>query len=148
MNNTSSSIKNIFNHFDMNTIDLNTFFMNHMKNGILENDTASGILEESNKKIYTKLGEISKKIINIEEEHLCVCEKCLKKFKTKEDLKYHYQFHLTSKTFHCEYINCGKIYKSKENLVLHIKNIHLKLKPYRCRFCDSSFSHRNGKNLE
>lgn len=40
---------------------------------------------------------------------------------------------------------CGKIYRSKENLILHFKNIHLGKKPYKCEFCNCSFSHRNGK---
>jgi hypothetical protein len=39
---------------------------------------------------------------------------------------------------------CIKVYKSKENLTLHYKNIHLKLKPYSCKYCTSVFSHRNG----
>ncbi len=41
---------------------------------------------------------------------------------------------------------CGKIYKAKENLILHYKNIHLGKKPYKCEFCDCCFSHRNGKS--
>ena len=40
---------------------------------------------------------------------------------------------------------CGKIYRSKENLILHYKNIHLGKKPYKCEFCNCLFSHRNGK---
>ena len=41
---------------------------------------------------------------------------------------------------------CGKIYRSKENLTLHYKNIHLGKKPYKCEFCNCCFSHRNGKS--
>jgi hypothetical protein len=33
----------------------------------------------------------------------------------------------SSKMFRCSYHNCGKTYKSKENLTLHIKNKHLKI---------------------
>jgi hypothetical protein len=53
-------------------------------------------------------------------------------------------FH-SEKQFECEYENCIKIYKSKENLSLHIKNIHMNIKPYSCRYCNALFSHRNGK---
>jgi len=49
------------------------------------------------------------------------------------------------KRFTCEYENCKKVYKSKENLKLHNKNVHLQEKPYACIFCDKKFSHRNGK---
>jgi uncharacterized C2H2 Zn-finger protein len=56
----------------------------------------------------------------------------------------HIKKKIRTKSFNCEVNGCGKIYRSKENLSLHIKNIHLNLKPYRCRFCSSTFTHRNG----
>ena len=49
------------------------------------------------------------------------------------------------KVYKCEYANCNKIYRSKENLNLHIQNIHQKLKPYQCSYCPMKFSHRNGR---
>jgi hypothetical protein len=49
------------------------------------------------------------------------------------------------KKFKCNWIDCPKEYRSKENLTLHLKNVHLKIKPYKCRFCLLKFSHRNGK---
>ena len=52
---------------------------------------------------------------------------------------------LLNKNFPCSFIGCKKFYKSKENLTLHFKNIHLKEKPYSCKYCKSVFSHRNGK---
>ena len=52
---------------------------------------------------------------------------------------------LPKKSFSCDIDNCLKTYKSRENLNLHVKNIHHKIKPYNCRFCEASFSHRNGK---
>lgn len=51
----------------------------------------------------------------------------------------------TVRVFRCEEEGCGKVYKSKENLNLHIQNSHLNKKPYKCQYCDNSYSHRNGK---
>ena len=45
--------------------------------------------------------------------------------------------------FRCEI--CFKAYKSKENMQLHISNKHLGIKPYKCIYCEKTFSHRNGK---
>lgn len=47
--------------------------------------------------------------------------------------------------FHCNFPNCKKLYKTKENLQLHHKNIHLNQKPYNCVYCDKKFSHRTGR---
>ena len=40
----------------------------------------------------------------------------------------------------------NNIYKSRENLFFHIQNVHLKQKSYACKYCENSFSHRNGLN--
>ena len=49
------------------------------------------------------------------------------------------------KEFRCSNEGCNKIYKTRENLKLHVMNIHQKCKPYKCLFCEAFFSHRNGK---
>jgi hypothetical protein len=51
----------------------------------------------------------------------------------------------TKNEFLCHFYPCTKIYKSRENLDLHIQNYHLNLKPYQCELCEKRFSHRNGK---
>lgn len=66
------------------------------------------------------------------------CKKGSNFFKTSSNGK-------VIKNFPCTENNCDKVYKSKENLILHYKNIHLKEKPYSCIYCASRFSHRNGK---
>jgi hypothetical protein len=77
----------------------------------------------------------------------CEYVNCHKTFKFKWILDRHYLSHKPHKHFKCTYEDCGKSYKSKENLTLHIKNIHLKEKPYSCRYCSSVFSHRNGNRI-
>ena len=118
--------------------------MNKVKTLIVEKEDPQETKEfdESIRKNESNLKDI--KILNHNPLHICNFYKCFRKFKTKDNLKDHYKSHMTSKAFLCEFSGCEKIYKSKENLILHIKNIHLKLKPYRCRFCDTFFSHRNG----
>lgn len=49
------------------------------------------------------------------------------------------------KVYKCEYEGCPKVYRSRENLKLHIQNIHKKQKPYQCNYCVLRFSHRNGR---
>ena len=49
------------------------------------------------------------------------------------------------KKYKCTYPNCTKVYRSKENLKLHYQNIHNKIKPYQCSYCPLKFSHRNGR---
>jgi hypothetical protein len=84
---------------------------------------------------------------NILKPFPCFYENCKKSFKYKWILDRHFLSHKSIKIFNCTYKSCIKSYKSKENLTLHIKNIHLKIKPYSCRFCPSLFSHRNGNCL-
>jgi hypothetical protein len=74
----------------------------------------------------------------------CNFDNCLKSFDQKWILDRHITSHFPFRHFKCEYEDCSKAYKSKENLLLHQKNKHLGVKPYKCRFCDSKFSHRNG----
>jgi aspartate carbamoyltransferase regulatory subunit len=49
--------------------------------------------------------------------------------------------------FKCNFNNCGKSYKSKENLTIHYQNKHEGIKPFKCSFCNNMFSQRNGKNI-
>lgn len=86
---------------------------------------------ESSKNLKEKMMEMKERMINAQATFEEVKEKGLKKEKLK--------------LFKCNYQGCMKAYKSKENLTLHFKNIHLKEKPYSCKFCKATFSHRNGK---
>ena len=47
--------------------------------------------------------------------------------------------------FKCPFSQCLKFYHSNENLMIHIKNKHLNIKPFKCSFCNFSYSHRYGK---
>jgi len=75
-----------------------------------------------------------------------ICEICSMTFKHDWIYEKHILSHKAKSKFHkCSKEGCNKSYKSKENLILHFKNFHLKEKPYKCNYCDLHFSHRNGK---
>lgn len=48
----------------------------------------------------------------------------------------------------CDFENCKKKYKAKENLIMHIKNKHFCERPCICNVCRKSYSHRSGKYKE
>ncbi len=75
---------------------------------------------------------------------LCPHNDCGKAYSLERVLQMHLKTHTEKKFYKCHYMNCDKSYKSKENLNLHIKNKHLGMKPYKCSYCDSNFTHRNG----
>ena len=75
----------------------------------------------------------------------CNFDGCIKSFDQKWILDRHVSSNFPFRHFKCEYEDCSKAYKSKENLLLHQKNKHLGVKPYQCRFCHLKFSHRNGR---
>lgn len=91
----------------------------------------------------SSIGEVRCEVL--EKNFTCNYENCNKTFKFRWILDRHYLSHKAAKLYKCTFKGCTKSYKSKENLTLHFKNIHLKEKPYNCKFCPSVFSHRNGK---
>ncbi len=100
-------------------------------------------LEESEDKIKEK--QEKENSMKDTKSFYCKYDNCQKSFKFRWILDRHYLSHKPNKLFLCNYEACEKSYKSKENLTLHIKNIHLKEKPYSCKYCSSVFSHRNGR---
>lgn len=102
-----------------------------------------------NKKIKNKKDKTSvdNKRSNLNDDSECNNQR--DSFENNEDKKTNYSNGNKTdsnklKLFKCSYAGCAKAYKSKENMILHMKNIHLKEKPYTCKFCNVSFSHRNG----
>ena len=75
----------------------------------------------------------------------CIYPECGKKLKNKTTLRKHYIRHFKFMSYFCHFFPCNKIFKTRENLDLHIVNFHIKMKPYICNFCPKEFSHRNGK---
>ena len=78
---------------------------------------------------------------------VCDFDYCGMAFRHKWIFLKHLSAHLTCKFFKCLDEKCNKLYKSKEYLNLHIKNIHEGIKPYKCQYCSLEFSHRNGNIL-
>ena len=85
---------------------------------------------------------------SIKPKLICHFENCKMVFRHNWIYERHLNSHSNFKFFKCQIIECHKSYKSKENLKLHIKNIHEGIKPYQCSYCELKFSHRNGKFLK
>lgn len=75
---------------------------------------------------------------------ICYFKECGMAFRHKWIFEKHLSSHIDGKFFKCPEPECNKLYKSKENLNLHMKNIHEGIKPYQCKYCSIRFSHRNG----
>jgi hypothetical protein len=98
-----------------------------------------------NFKLFSK--EETLKTLEDHEDHCslqCIFDNCREVVSSKSEIEDHYEKHIKVRLYKCDYEGCEKVYRSKENMTLHFKNVHLKLKPYKCRFCTSTFSHRNG----
>ncbi len=111
-------------------------YLNSKINGCLEN---SCDLIKQAKTAFFMIEKIKEINNNINSFNYMKAKKRFKRVKLRENEgKY---------LFDCSVKGCGKKYTTKENLNLHISNVHLHVKPYNCSFCKKIFSHRNGKLL-
>ena len=53
--------------------------------------------------------------------------------------------HTGEKPFKCDYHNCGKEFRWKQNLSVHLRT-HTGEKPFNCLFCGKSFTQRSSCN--
>ena len=136
--NESDSVNYISNfENDLNLFSENIFSL------ISNVENLKNLMNENNKKPFQKFIIIKPKNnsfktsdnISTQTEDSIIKENKIRKIKKKYTKK-------EIKLFKCI---CGKVFHSKENQILHFKNIHLKQKPYKCSYCNSKFSHRNGK---
>jgi hypothetical protein len=115
------------------------------KNNIEELFLMKGNLNNTN---FVREEEISKKVTDHSEGNkkifMCPYDNCGNSYSLQRVLQSHLKKHTEENIHKCVFLNCAKSYKSKENLNLHVKNKHLGVKPYKCSFCDSQFTHRNG----
>ena len=93
---------------------------------------------------------------------ICYYPYCNKKFLNQNALnahiqKYHKDFNIfedninnnedcnnKEKYFYkCPYDNCNKIYSTHFNLSVHVKTFHLKIKSFKCNYCNKYFYHKS-----
>lgn len=155
-------IHNNNNNNKKNSLTAINFNINYAQASICKSNTINDLIKEkdldqSPKSTTSTVNTASNlnSIFKVSRGNVFECkeEKCGKTFSRHLLLEKHYRSHKCqnsstkeiTKEFKCNFNGCVKTYKSKENLVLHFKNIHENMKPYSCKFCDSRFSHRNGK---
>ncbi|XP_065163171.1 zinc finger protein 91-like [Atheta coriaria] len=65
-----------------------------------------------------------------------VCHKCFKPFLSKSNLMEHLQFHDKTKKFLCS--ECGQSFTRNDYLIIHMRR-HRGEKPYTCKYCGKGF---------
>ncbi|KAG8504389.1 Zinc finger protein 25, partial [Galemys pyrenaicus] len=69
------------------------------------------------------------------------CEKCMKTFSWKGNLKRHQRIHIGVKPYECK--ECRKTFHRKSYLYIH-ERIHIGEKPYECKECGKTFCWESG----
>ena len=73
-----------------------------------------------------------------------LCPICKRSQSTKEELTNHLKMH-DEKRSQCP--SCGKLFKSISHLKDHQNAVHLKLRPFKCEFCNMSFGDRKTRRV-
>lgn len=73
-------------------------------------------------------------------ELLCII--CKRGQKSQEELEAHIKNHEDNR-LQCP--SCGKLFTRRPNLNEHYNAVHLKLKPYKCQYCDQCFGDRKSR---
>ena len=140
INNDTSIEKNEKNVYNNNYQNINSCNKSQLKSNVYNNnlniDNKKINLLLTNKCINLNLNHMNNEnIVNKNESNIIFM---INKIPHKNKLK----GNKPKKIFKCI---CGKQYNSKENQILHFRNIHLNKKSYECSYCKNKFSHRNGK---
>ena len=109
--------------------------------------------------IFNEFNSVENEEIKIKEKDVCnniqdkdkslstTCDEEKEKFVVRKESDYFVSTNGKNNVYYyCFFKGCIKKYKSRENLYFHLQNVHFKKKPFKCKFCGKTFSHRNGYN--
>ena len=89
--------------------------------------------------------DLKKHVNGVHEKIRHKCEYCDSSFSQKPQLKNHVSKmhpdgHQTDLINKC--VECGKVFKSNSSLQLHVNMVHLKLKPFKCQYCEHTSGYK------
>ena len=95
-------------------------------------------------KCFSVFSKLKQHLISHSEDRSFVCIECNKRFKNKVQLLCHSKIHKAREQM-CSI--CGACFSQVSGLSLHVKHVHNKVRPYKCRHCERTFGRKRDMQI-